>query len=158
MRLHPKARRSPILRDRIAAQEREVRRRMRIWYAPFHGLTVFTLSLMVFTALSQILAWLGLLDGPANYLLVPVAGVGMMSLAPLPMFVPTDGTLDLLVSLFMSTLCGTVVHFAAPRASNRIWFLGTTALLVILGGIAHFIWRKLGNDWPDWLAYVRDLV
>lgn len=158
MRLHPKARRSPILRDRIAAQDREARRRMRVWYAPFHGLTVFTLSLLLFSVISQLFAWLGLLDGPANYLLVPIAGVGMMSLAPLPMFVPTDGTLDLIVTFLVSFLCGGIVHLARPHWSNRTWFLGTTALLVTLGGIAHFIWRKLGNDWPDWLAYVRDLV
>lgn len=158
MRLRPEARRSPILRDRIAAQDREARRRMRIWYAPFHGLTVFTLSLLVFSVLSQALSWLGLLDGPANYLLVPIAGVGMMSLAPLPMFVPTDGAIDLLASFLVSFLCGGVVHLARPQWGTRAWFLGTTALLVLLGGVSHFIWRKLGNDWPDWLAYVRDLV
>lgn len=131
---------------------------MRVWYAPFHGLTVFTMSLLLFALVSQLFAWLGLLDGPANYLLVPIAGVGLMCLAPLPMFVPTDGTVELLVSFAVSFLCGWLVHRLRPQASTWSWFIATTTLLVMLGGITHFVWRKLGNDWPDWLAYVRDLV
>lgn len=158
MQIRPEHRRSPIPRERIAAQNRETRRRMRVWFAPFHGLTIFTMSLLLFALFSQLFAWLGLLDGPANYLLVPIAGVGLMCLAPLPMFVPTDGMLDLVASLTMSFLCGYLVHHARPQMRTRWWALVTTCVLVVLGGIAHFVWRKLGNDWPDWLAYVRDLV
>ncbi|MCH2100421.1 MAG: hypothetical protein MK209_00645 [Planctomycetes bacterium] len=158
MQLHPKSRRSSDLRERTALRNREIRRRMRIWYAPFHGMTVFTLSLLLFTAMSQALTWLGLLGGPANYLLVPVAGIGMMSIAPLPMFEPTGSGIDLLATLLASFLCGGATHFMRPFSSTREWFFKTTALLVALGSICHYIWRKFGNDWPDWLAYVRDLV
>ena len=158
MRIRPKDRRSPILRERIARQDREAWRRLRPWASPFLGLAVFSLCLLSFALLSQILGWLGLLDGPANWLLVPFAGVGMMAIAPLPMFVPTDGVVDLLASFAMSFLCGYLVHALRPQPRTWLWAALTTAALVGIGGIAHFLWRKLGHDWPDWLAYVRDLA
>lgn len=158
MHIRPEDRRSPKLRARIAQHDREAWRRMRVTASPFLGLAVFTVSLLVFSLLAQLFTWLDLLDGPANWLLVPVAGVGLMSLAPLPMFVPTDGLLDLVASMAMSFLCGYLVHHARPQMRTRWWALATTSLLVVIGGIAHLIWRKMGNDWPDWLAYVRDLV
>jgi len=146
------------MRERIAAQDREVVRRMRIVYAPFHGLTVFVLSLLAFSILSQALAWIGLLDSAANVLLASIGAVGLLSLAPVPDVVPTDGGWQLLVSMVISFVCGWVVHRLRPFWSTRRWWFATTALLVGLGGLAHLIWRKLGHDWPDWLAYIRDLV
>lgn len=146
------------MRERIAAQDREARRRMRVAYAPFHGLTVFVLSLVIFSILSQCLSWLGMLERPATMLLAPIGAVGLLSLAPIPDVVPTDGGWQLLVSMLTSFLCGWAVHRFRPFWSTRRWWFATTALLIGLGGLAHLIWRQLGHDWPDWLAYIRDLV
>lgn len=158
MILRPRRRVSSNMRDRIAAQDREARRRMRVAYAPFHGLTVFVLSLIIFAIGSQTLAWLGLLDRPATAFLAPIGAVGLLSIAPVPDVVPTEGAWQLLVSMLASFLCGWAVHRLRPQWSTRRWWFATTALLVGLSGIAHLIWRKTGHDWPDWLAYIRDLV
>ncbi len=131
---------------------------MRVAYAPFHGLTVFVLSLVAFSILSQCLSWLDMLDRPATMLLAPIGAVGLLSLAPIPDVVPTEGSWQLLVSMLTSFVCGWIVHRLRPQWSTRRWWIATTALLVGLGGIAHLVWRKLGHDWPDWLAYIRDLV
>jgi hypothetical protein len=146
------------MRKRFAAQDREVLRRMRVAYAPFHGLTVFVLSLIVFSIFSQMLSWIGMLDRPTTALLVPIAAVGLFSLAPVPDVIPTDGGWQLLVSMVVSFVCGWLVHRLRPQWSTRRWWFATTALLVTLSGIAHLVWRKLGHDWPEWLAYIRDLA
>lgn len=131
---------------------------MRVFYAPFLGLTVFAGCLLAFACLSQAMSWLGLLGPSSQWVLIPFAGVGLLAAAPIPGVVPTDGLASLALSLFASWLIGFAVHRLRPQARTLSWFLLTTALLVGLSILAHFAWRQTGHDWPDWLAYVRDLA
>ena len=127
-------------------------------YAPFHGLTVFVLSVIAFLICDELLEALGLRDGPADALLAVIGVVGMICVAPVPDVVPSDSGWQLPIGMLASFCCGWAVNRIRPQWGTRRWLIATTTLLVGLSTIAHLVWRKTGHDWPDWLAFIRDLV